>query len=179
MQVSLRCPTRRIFGDTVAKYFPVGQYEGEFARFYASVNIESSNLRSGAVFSCQLRQILKARNFTSLTKNSSLAHLTTWVRAEAWNAYSQRCCGTCRDVRAQRPPSFYQRSCSRVMANGTRIPTRICQAEQKFSQVWHMLMKGSIVSAGEGNRDAARDAKCAARLVPEGWQRQNKSMSAS
>jgi hypothetical protein len=30
------------FGDTVAKYFPVGQYEGEFARFYASVNIESS-----------------------------------------------------------------------------------------------------------------------------------------
>jgi len=50
---------------------------------------------------------------------------------------------------------------------------------EKFSQVWHMLMKGSIVSAGEGNRDAARDAKCAARLVLEGWQRQNKSTSAS
>ena len=42
-----------------------------------------------------------------------------------------------------------------------------------------MLMKGSIVSAGEGNRDAARDAKCAARLVLEGWQRQKKSTSAS
>ena len=50
---------------------------------------------------------------------------------------------------------------------------------EKFSQAWHMLMKGSIVSAGEGNRDAARDAKCAARLVLEGWQRQNKSTLAS
>ena len=34
-----------------------------------------------------------------------------------------------------------------------------------------MLMKGSIVSAGEGNRDAARDAKCAARLVLGGTER--------
>jgi AcrR family transcriptional regulator len=50
---------------------------------------------------------------------------------------------------------------------------------EKFSQVWHMLMKGSIVSAGEGNRDAARDAKCAARLVLDGWQRQKKSPSAT
>jgi hypothetical protein len=35
----------------------------------------------------------------------------------------------------------------------------------------HMLMKGSIISAGEGNRNAARDAKCAARLVLAGWKR--------
>ena len=41
----------------------------------------------------------------------------------------------------------------------------------KFAQVWHMLMKGSIVAAGEGNRNAARDAKYAARLVLEGWRR--------
>jgi AcrR family transcriptional regulator len=40
---------------------------------------------------------------------------------------------------------------------------------EKFAQAWHMLMKGSIVSAGEGNRNAARDAKCAARLVLDGW----------
>ena len=39
---------------------------------------------------------------------------------------------------------------------------------EKFAQAWHMLMKGSIVSAGEGNRNAARDAKCAARLVLDG-----------
>jgi AcrR family transcriptional regulator len=42
---------------------------------------------------------------------------------------------------------------------------------EKFAQAWHMLMKGSIVSAGEGNRNAARDAMCAARLVLGGWKR--------
>jgi AcrR family transcriptional regulator len=46
---------------------------------------------------------------------------------------------------------------------------------QKFAQVWHMLMKGSIVSAGEGNRKAAREAKCAARLVLDGWKRKSHS----
>ena len=39
----------------------------------------------------------------------------------------------------------------------------------KFAQVWHMLMKGSIISAGEGNREAAREAKYAAKLVLDGW----------
>jgi hypothetical protein len=33
---------------------------------------------------------------------------------------------------------------------------------------------GSIVSAGEGNRNAARDAKCAAQLILDGWQRERK-----
>jgi hypothetical protein len=45
------------------------------------------------------------------------------------------------------------------------------QEPEKFTQAWHMLTKGSIVSAGEGNRNAARDAKCAAQLVLEGWKR--------
>lgn len=45
---------------------------------------------------------------------------------------------------------------------------------EKFAQAWHMLMKGSIVSAGEGNRSAARDAKRAARLVLDGWKRNGK-----
>ena len=45
---------------------------------------------------------------------------------------------------------------------------------QKFAQAWHMLMKGSIISAGEGNRDAAREAKCAAQLVLKGWKRTGK-----
>jgi hypothetical protein len=53
------------------------------------------------------------------------------------------------------------------------------QQPEKFSQIWHLLMKGSIVSAGEGNRNAARDAKCAARLVLDGWKRSNKSTPAS
>jgi AcrR family transcriptional regulator len=42
---------------------------------------------------------------------------------------------------------------------------------EKFAQAWHMLMKGSIVSACEGNRNAARDAKRAARLIISGWAR--------
>ena len=50
---------------------------------------------------------------------------------------------------------------------------------EKFAQAWHMLMKGSIVAAGEGNRNAARDAKCAARLVLNGWKRKNKRAPAS
>ena len=45
------------------------------------------------------------------------------------------------------------------------------QEPEKFAQVWHMLMKGSIVSAGEGNRNAARDAKCAAQIILKGWKR--------
>jgi len=45
---------------------------------------------------------------------------------------------------------------------------------EKFAQVWHMLMKGSIVSAGEGNRNAAREAKYAAQLVLDGWKRSNR-----
>ena len=45
---------------------------------------------------------------------------------------------------------------------------------ERFAQAWHMLMKGSIVSVGEGNRNAARDAKCAAQLILEGWQREGK-----
>jgi AcrR family transcriptional regulator len=45
------------------------------------------------------------------------------------------------------------------------------QEPEKFAQAWHMLMKGSIVSAGEGNRNAARDAKCAAQLILKNWQR--------
>lgn len=42
---------------------------------------------------------------------------------------------------------------------------------EKFAQAWHMLMKGSIVSACEGNRNAARDAKRAARMIISGWAR--------
>jgi AcrR family transcriptional regulator len=46
---------------------------------------------------------------------------------------------------------------------------------EQFAQVWHMLMKGSIIAACEGNRNAARDAKRAARLVLQGWQKTRRS----
>ena len=42
---------------------------------------------------------------------------------------------------------------------------------EHFAQAWHMLMKGSIVAAGEGHRNAARDAKRAAKLILDGWPR--------
>ena len=42
---------------------------------------------------------------------------------------------------------------------------------ETFAQVWHMLMKGSIISAGEGNQNAAREAKRAAQLILDGWPR--------
>ena len=41
----------------------------------------------------------------------------------------------------------------------------------QFAHAWHMLMKGSIVAAGEGHRNAARDGKRAALLILEGWPR--------
>ena len=44
-------------------------------------------------------------------------------------------------------------------------------APEKFAQVWHMMMKGSIVSACEGNRNAAREAKDAARILMDGWRK--------
>jgi AcrR family transcriptional regulator len=40
-----------------------------------------------------------------------------------------------------------------------------------FAHVWHMLMTGTILSAGAGNQGAAREAKTAAGLVLEGWPR--------
>jgi len=38
-----------------------------------------------------------------------------------------------------------------------------------FVDVWHMLMKGAIIAASGGNRDAAKEARRAAKLLLEGW----------
>jgi AcrR family transcriptional regulator len=38
-----------------------------------------------------------------------------------------------------------------------------------FCDVWHMLMKGCIVAGGEGNRDAALQARRAAQVVLDHW----------
>jgi AcrR family transcriptional regulator len=42
---------------------------------------------------------------------------------------------------------------------------------ETFAQAWHMLMKGSIIAACEGNQKAAREAKRAAQLILDGWPR--------
>lgn len=38
-----------------------------------------------------------------------------------------------------------------------------------FVDAWHMLMKGSIIAAAGGNRDAAKEARRAAKLLLENW----------
>ncbi len=42
---------------------------------------------------------------------------------------------------------------------------------ERFAQTWHFLMKGCIVSANEGNRQAAQQAKQAAAILLENWPR--------
>ncbi|GAC1457673.1 MAG: TetR/AcrR family transcriptional regulator [Ktedonobacterales bacterium] len=58
----------------------------------------------------------------------------------------------------------------RALVRGFAKQARLANADA-FAQAWHMLMKGSIVAAGEGNRRAAREAQRAARLVLQGWPR--------
>ena len=58
----------------------------------------------------------------------------------------------------------------RAIVRGLAVDANLREPE-KFAQAWHMLMKGSIVSACEGNRNAAREAKCAAQLIIDGWAR--------
>jgi AcrR family transcriptional regulator len=41
----------------------------------------------------------------------------------------------------------------------------------KFARTWHFLMKGCIVTAGEGHLEAAREAKAAARVILHSWPR--------
>lgn len=42
---------------------------------------------------------------------------------------------------------------------------------ERFAHTWHFLMKGCIVSANEGNRAAARQARTAAAIVLQSWPR--------
>jgi AcrR family transcriptional regulator len=48
--------------------------------------------------------------------------------------------------------------CTLATEAGLRDPER-------FAHSWHILMKGSIVAAGEGDRDAAKRAKAMGRLL--------------
>ena len=58
----------------------------------------------------------------------------------------------------------------RAIVRALAVEARLAEPSA-FAQVWHMLMKGSIVAACEGNKNAAREAKKAARLVLAGWGR--------
>jgi AcrR family transcriptional regulator len=55
------------------------------------------------------------------------------------------------------------------------ITTQAVQARlsdpERFAQTWHFLMKGCIVAANEGNRQAGRQAKEAGTLLLASWPR--------
>lgn len=60
------------------------------------------------------------------------------------------------------------------LANVRGLLTRQARAAgladvERFVHTWHILMKGCIVSADEGNLQAARQAKAAAALLLEHW----------
>ena len=42
---------------------------------------------------------------------------------------------------------------------------------EKFAHTWHFLMKGCIVAANEGNRQAAKQAQEAAAIILKNWPR--------
>lgn len=56
----------------------------------------------------------------------------------------------------------------RAIVHDLAVDAKLHEPDE-FAQAWHMLMKGAIVAAGEGNRNAAREAKRAATLILDGW----------
>jgi AcrR family transcriptional regulator len=58
----------------------------------------------------------------------------------------------------------------RTIISGQAREGRLSDPE-KFAHMWHFLMKGCIVSANEGNRDAAKQAKEAGIVLLNNWPR--------
>jgi len=58
----------------------------------------------------------------------------------------------------------------RAIICGQAEAAGLCNPE-KFAQMWHFLMKGCIVAAHEGNRDAAKQAKEAGTILLMHWPR--------
>jgi AcrR family transcriptional regulator len=48
---------------------------------------------------------------------------------------------------------------------------------ERFARTWHFLMKGSIVTAQEGHRGAALEARQAGELILRGWPRSDRAPS--
>ena len=67
-------------------------------------------------------------------------------------------------------------ACATHLANIRKIIHRLAvqaglKEPTRFAHAWHMMMKGSIVTAGEGHAPAAKIAQRAARMVLESWPR--------
>jgi hypothetical protein len=59
----------------------------------------------------------------------------------------------------------------RSILSDLAVEARLAEVEA-FAQTWHILMKGSIIAAGEGTRDAADYARNAGRLILAAWPRE-------
>ena len=58
----------------------------------------------------------------------------------------------------------------RKIISGQATQARLAEPE-KFAQMWHFLMKGCIVAANEGNRQAGQQAKEAGTILLANWPR--------
>lgn len=58
----------------------------------------------------------------------------------------------------------------RSIIKGQAMEAGLAEPE-RFSHTWHFLMKGSIVTANEGNRNAAKQAQAAAAILLDAWPR--------
>ena len=81
------------------------------------------------------------------------------------------------NVLLETPPGDAVRdACAAHLANIRKIIHRLAvqaglKEPARFAHAWHMMMKGSIVTAGEGHPAAARTAQRAARMVLDNWPR--------
>ena len=58
----------------------------------------------------------------------------------------------------------------RTILYGQAVQAGLADPE-RFAQTWHFMMKGCIVSAGEGNLKAAKQARAACAILLENWPR--------
>jgi AcrR family transcriptional regulator len=58
----------------------------------------------------------------------------------------------------------------RSIIKGQAIQAGLAEPD-RFAHTWHFLMKGSIVTANEGNRNAAKQAQAAAAILLDAWPR--------
>ncbi len=70
---------------------------------------------------------------------------------------------------AHQAAAFQLAEIRKIIANQA-TQAGLCETE-RFAQTWHFLMKGCIVSANEGNRKAAREAKEAGAILLKNWPR--------
>lgn len=102
-----------------------------------------------------------------------------WFRDRAYEG-----CSFIRVLLETKPGSRVHNAAAKKLSNIRAIIERHAAAAglekvEEFANTWLILMHGSIVAAHYGNREAGCHAKCAARMILQGWLRQSWSMAAN